>query len=437
MPTKMVSNPSNSAALSMSNGASSLRIALRSRRVVSLTLALAAVAVSATVAWRWPVWEAVQAADVPPAAGAHPLARHDFVRYVRLTGITEATRSYIVTTPLLAGSNSGNLVVTRLAEAGSQVRAGDVVVEFDRQAQEKLAFDKKAEYDDLVQQISQKHAEQTAATVKDESELAQAEDGVKSAELETLRNEMLSRIKAEKNTQDLDEARAKLAALKDGFGLKRAAAAADLRILEIKRDRAKAVMDHAAENARSMTIRSPIDGLVVPKLTWRGNGPADIQEGDELWPGAAVLQVVNPASMQVRARVNQADLAGLAAGLPVVVHLDAYPDLTMTGRIAQVAPIGVPGSFSPRVRLFTAVIAIDGSNPRLLPDLTAAIDVEVGRVANALTVPRAAVRHDGPDSFVRVRDGSGVREKRVTLGAADEVSVVVNSGLEPGDVVLQ
>ena len=66
-------------------------------------------------------------------------------------------------------------------------------------------------------------------------------------------------------------------------------------------------MDHALENSKGMTVMSPLDGLVVPKLTWRGNGPADIQEGDEMWPGAPVLQVVNQASMQVRARVNQAD----------------------------------------------------------------------------------------------------------------------------------
>jgi HlyD family secretion protein len=409
-------------------------VANRSHRV-SLGVALLLVLVSAGAGWYWLGAGGVEAADVGPASAPSALARRDFVRNVRLTGITEATSSYVVTTPLLAGSNSGNLVVTRLAAAGSSVHQGDVLVEFDRQAQDKLALDKKAEFDDLVQQIAQKRAEQAAARVKDESERAQAENAVKADELEVLKNEMLTRIKAEKNDQDLDEARARLTALRDGFDLKRAAAAADLRILEIKRDRARAVMEHAAENARSMTIRAPIDGLVVPKLTWRGNGPTEIQEGDELWPGAAVLQVVNPASMQVRARVNQADLRELRPGLPVVVHLDAYPDLTMRGRLAQIAPIGVPGAFSPRVRSFTAVVAIEGSNARLLPDLTAAIDVEIERVPNALVVPRAAVRHDGPDSYVQVRDGGGARERRVTLGASDEVSVVVNSGLQAGDVV--
>jgi len=366
-----------------------------------------------------------------------PLVRRDFVRHVRLTGLTEATRSYVVTTPLLAGSNQGSMVITRLAPAGSSVNVGDLLVEFDRQGQETQALDKKAEYDDLVQQIAQKKAEQGAAVVKDQSEIAQAGNAVKKYELEVLKNEMLSRIKAEQNDQDLDEARAKLKALKALYDIKRTAASADLRILEIKRDRAKATMEHAQANAQAMTVRAPIPGLVVPKITWRGNGPTDIQEGDEMYPGAPVLQVVNQASMLVRVRVNQADLPFVRVGQPAVVHLDAYPDLAMPGRVEEIAPIGVKGSFSNRLREFTAIVSVAGSNARLLPDLTAAIDVEVERVKDALVVPRAAVDHDGQAARVHVRDASGVAARQVTLGPADEVDVVVTAGLQPGEVVVQ
>ena len=410
-----------------------------SRRGLWLGLALAAAFVIA-VALVWT--HAVAPARLSAASGdGHdlaPLARRDFVRHIRLTGLTEAVRSYVVSTPLLAGgSNNGSLVITKLAPAGSSVKTGDVLVEFDRQAQDKLALDKKAEYDDLVQQIAQKKAEQDAARVKDESEVAQAENALKAAELEVLKNEMLSRIKAETNDQNLAEARVKLAGLKDGFPLKRAAAAAELRILEIRRDRAKAAMDHASQNATAMVVRSPLDGLVVPKLTWRGNGPADIQEGDEMWPGAPVLQVVNQAQMLVRAKVNQTDLNAVRSGLPVIVRLDAYPDLQLPGHIAALGPIGLPGSFSTRVRAFAAVITIEGSNARVLPDLTAAIDVEIERIKDALVVPRDAVHQDTSGPRVRVRDASGVSARNVTLGPNDEIDVVVTAGLQPGQVVVR
>ena len=398
--------------------------------VALLLLPLAAAGCDRTVS--------ADASPASPEAGTVTVAERDFVRRLRVTGLTEATKSYVVTTPLLAGAQRGSMVVTKLAAAGSAVKVGDLLVQFDSQTQDKAALDKKAEYEDLVQQIIQKRAEHGAARVKDEAELTQARNSVKHFELETLKNEMLSRVLAEKNNQDLAEARSKVKALEESLALKRTASTSDLRILEIRRDRAKAAMDHAMANSRGMTVTSPIEGLVVPKMTWRGNGPADIQEGDEMWPGSPVLQVVNQGSMQVRARVNQADAALLKAGQAVTVRLDAYPDFEMAGTLEQIAPIAVPGSFSPRVRSFTAVVAVAGNNARLLPDLTAAIDIELDRTPRAIVVPRTAVLRDGDKASVRVREANGNTATRaVTLGMSDEVDVVVTAGLKAGDVVMR
>lgn len=370
-----------------------------------------------------------------PAATAAPvrLSPRDFVRVIRLTGLTEAVTSYTVTVPLLAGSSRGSLTIVKLAAPGSAVRQGDLLVEFDRQDQDKVAFEKRVEYSTLVEQIARTRAEHDTAKVKDESELAQAENAVKAAELEVLKNEMLSRIKAEQNQQSLDEARARLEALRRSFPLKRDAATAARRIFEIRRDRAAAAMEHAERNARAMRIVSPIDGLVVPKMTWKGNGPGDIREGDDVWPGLPVLQVVSRTSIRVRARVSQADIASVAAGQPAVVRLDAYPGLEMRGRITQMGPVAMPGSFSPRVRTFTALVEIDGSNPKLLPDLSAAVDVEVERVRDALVVRRSVLEERDGRTWVRVRGGAS---RAVTLGPRDALDAVVLDGLRPGDEVL-
>jgi hypothetical protein len=44
--------------------------------------------------------------------------------------------------------------------------------------------------------------------------------------------------------------------------------------------------------------------------------------------------------------------------------------------VEQVAPIGEHGSFSEKVRVFSVVVSIQGSDPKLMPDLSAAVDVE-------------------------------------------------------------
>jgi HlyD family secretion protein len=401
-----------------------------------LTACLLATAIFAV--WRLaPPGDAAPERPVSTEPAATRLSPREFVRTLRVTGLTEATRSYSVAVPLQTGGGRESLVITRLAAPGSHVAPGDVLVEFDKQNQEKLAFEKAAEYRDLLEQIAKKRAEHEARRVKDESEREQAANKVEHLELEVLKNEMLAAIKAEKNNQDLDEARQRLAALRASFDLKRQATSAELRVLEIKRDRAKAAMEHAASNAAALTIRSPIDGLVVPRQTWKGAGPADVQEGDQLGPGSPVLEVVNQASMQVRAQVNQVDMPHIRAGQPVTVRLDAYPDLVLSGRIAQIAPIALPGSFSTRVRTFSAIVAIEGTSDRLLPDLTAAVDVELERVQDALVVWRDAVGVENGRSRVRVRTGSGTATRDVTLGPGDDVRVVVTGGLRAGEEVLR
>jgi multidrug resistance efflux pump len=315
------------------------------------------------------------------------------------------------------------------------VRAGDLVVEFDRQDQLKNALDRRVELNDLEQQIRKKQAEGNAARARDDSELMQAQSSLGRAQLEILKNEMLPKIQAEKNTQALEEAHAKVRQLKTTYDLKRAAADADLRILQIRRDRAENAMRQAESNADRMAIKSPIGGMAVLRSIWKSNNMAEVQEGEEVRSGMPIVDVVNPASMRVRAKVNQADIGVLKPGLPVRIGLDAYPDLSFTGRVSQISPLAVTSALSPKVRNFIALIAVDGAHPNLMPDLTASLDVEIERQPRALIVPRDALRFDGEQVLVRVRKGNDVADQTVTVGSMNAHEAVITSGLTDGAVI--
>jgi HlyD family secretion protein len=76
--------------------------------------------------------------------------------------------------------------------------------------------------------------------------------------------------------------------------------------------------------------------------------------------------------MQVRARVNQADVSALRVGQTARITLDSYPGRAFTGRREQLSQIGAISTMSNRVRTFLAVFSVDGSDPHLMPDLAAA-----------------------------------------------------------------
>jgi hypothetical protein len=383
-------------------------------------------------------------ADPPaPADGGLPghsllVKRSAFVQGLRLTGIIESVRYHNVATPRLVGvTGPGNnaLIITKLARGGAQVAEGDLLVEFDRQSQLKAAFDKRAEYLDFEEQIRKKRAEQEQARAKDDSELAVAANGVDNARLDVRKNEVLPRINAEKNDLALEEAQARLKQLQETFDLKRRAETAELRILEIQRDRARTAMQHAEQNASRMVVKSPIPGVVVLRMNWRGNQMVEIQEGEEARPGMPIMLVVDPSAMLVRVKVNQADVHVLKAGQPARISLDAYPGLEFHGKVEQVAPVGTTSRLTDRVRNFVAIVSIQGNHPKLMPDLSAAVDVELERQENAIVLPRDAVAGEKGNFSVRVLDGNRVRSRPVTLGAMNDFEVVVASGLEPGVTV--
>jgi HlyD family secretion protein len=339
---------------------------------------------------RWRIWVAVAVllfalslvltlvfrSRSPLSTKQVPLTYQNPEYILRLKGTTEAVQARAILAPLLAGQQIGTLTIIHIAQAGTKVKQGDLLVEFDRQAQMRDIIDKQAEYQKLVDQVAGEQAKESAARAKDETELKTAEDNLRKTELEIQKAEIVSRIDAEKNQENLEEAKATYDQLRETFDLKRKAAQAAIRILEIQRDRTQQTMEHAKANSDKMQIRSPLDGVVVLNTIWKQGTMGEVQEGDQVRAGVPFMQVVNPATMQVRVHANQQDFPSLQVGQMAKVRLDAYPEMVLEGKVDQISPIGENGDFSAKLRTFVVIVAIEGNDPKLMPDLSAAVDVD-------------------------------------------------------------
>ena len=361
--------------------------------------------------------------------------RKNLSQTLRLNGTTQASRSFIVLAPRLEGAQVGSMVVTKLAPAGTHVKSGDLLVEFDPQAQMKDYLDKKSSYDNLVSQVAQKQTDEDIARAKDDTAMKQAEDELKRAQLEIQRNEVVSRIDAEKNQEAVDEGQATLKQLKETYQLKRAAAVAAIKILEIQRDRAKEAMRYALANAAKMTVHSPMAGVVVYNTIWLGGRMGTVQQGDQVRPGVPFLQVVDPSKMEVRVELNQVDLLKVRPGQKAEMHLDAYPGMMLPAVLDELSPLGHTGQFTEMVRSFTARFLVQGNDPRLLPDLSAAMDLDLGTESNVLVVPYQSIGTESGHSFVWLKNSSGFEKRTVKIGRRNDLNAVVESGLAEGDAI--
>jgi len=396
---------------------------------------LATVALAATCVAAMGCGRAEPTSESGRADGTATVTRGPFLRRIRVAGTVEAVRATTSVAPRLRGQNTSGLVVTRIVAGGSRVRQGDVLVEFDRQEQLRIAFDRRAEVSDLDQQIRRRQADQSATRAADGATLRQAENDVTRARLTVTTNRILPKIEAEKNDLALEQAQARLAQLTDTFALKRTAAAADLRILEIRRARAQTALENAESNAGLMVSRAAFDGLAVLRSTFKGSQMAEFQEGDEVRSGMPVVDVVDPSRMRVRIRVCQADAGAIAPGQTARVALDAYPGLAFDGRVETVAPLAVPSQLTAKVRTFTVLVAISGTHPSLMPDLSAAADIVVEQLDNVLTLPRESVVFEPESAWVLLRRGRSFERQPVTVAAAGAGLVVIGSGLTDGAIV--
>jgi hypothetical protein len=130
-------------------------------------------------------------------------------------------------------------------------------------------------------------------------------------------------------------------------------------------------------------VHSPFDGIVVLNTIWKQGNMGEVQEGDQVRSGVSFMQVVDPSRMEVQVPVNQEDLPSLTVGQKASVRLDAYPGLSFPAQLETIGPMGRPGDFSGKIRTFSAVFSIVGHDPRLMPDLSAAVDVEPAKSSEA------------------------------------------------------
>jgi multidrug resistance efflux pump len=290
----------------------------------------------------------------------------------------EAVRSVTVMVPRLAGQTINSLVVTRMASPGSTVVPGDLLIEFDPQDQLRNAMDRRAEVVDFEGQIHKKNADLAIQHAADETALKTAEDDLERAKLDLLKADFVSPVEGEKNQLTFEQDTGKVAQLKEVQTLHDKAGAADVKVLEIQRDRSAQALKHAQENAKHMSAYAEFGGVVVIKSMWKGNNLAEIQVGDSVRPGMPVLSIVDPSAMQVRASVNQADLESVRPGQAAKIRLDAYSDLVFDGRVELLAPLGVTSGMTPSVHNFTVIVSVHGTHPKLMPDLTASVDLVPG-----------------------------------------------------------
>lgn len=202
---------------------------------------------------------------------------------------------------------------------------------------------------------------------------------------------------------------------------------ADLDRAEADRDAARAELARArdaVEEARTAlshaTIRAPMAGRVIDRLA---------EPGDTARPGAPLLRIYDPASLQLDAHVRESIAAGLERGQSLDARIDAI-DTNLEVTIDEIVPAAEPGS-----RTFIVRAGLP-RHANLYPGMFGRLIIVTGS-EQRIEVPSAAIERVGQLEFVQVVTDRGPVRRHVRTGeTTPDGRVEVMSGLVAGEQIV-
>ena len=357
---------------------------------------------------------------------------------MRITGTTVAGNYANIAAPLLRSPEGGRgLTLLNLAKPGSWVKKGDVVAEIDSQSARDHIDDVKDMVAAAEADIRKRRAEHAIELENLRQAVTVAQSRLDKARLEAGASEIRTAVDQELLKLSVEEYEATHKGAQADLQVKLAGHKSDLRLLDIAKIRQDRHLERHEIDMRNMTIRTPMEGLVVMMSIYRGGDMAQVQVGDQMAPNQPFMKIVDPNSMRLEAMVNQVESEHLRVSQPVVASFDAFPGVTLTGKIDSIGAIAIGGHRQQfYIRNIPVKVALTQQDPRIIPDLSAAADVVIHQEQDRPLLPLEGVFREGGKTvaFVKKQPG-GFEARAVELGPRNNTHAAVLSGLKPGDVV--
>jgi HlyD family secretion protein len=326
----------------------------------------------------------------------------------------------------------GSTVVGRVEQVavreGEAVQAGQVLVQLESTELQAAVQQNQASVAQAQAQLSNVRSNSRIAY---QAQVAQAQASVVQAQSDWARNQQLvaqgflSRAAMDEKRKALDVAKAQLEAAQA-----QAAASADGGA-ELQAAQAQVLQTQAAaQAAQAKLAQARITAPSAGKVLLR-----DVEPGQIVQPGTALLQLALEGSTQIVAQVDERFLDQLREGQRAQVVADAFAQQQLAAKVLSIAP-----SVDAQRGAVEVKLALDEPAPAFLrEDMTLSVSVETGREAQALVLPLEALqgaREGSAQAQVLVLNGGKATAKQVQVGLRTLQAAQISQGLQAGDTVL-
>lgn len=266
------------------------------------------------------------------------------------------------------GSQLSGQISDLYADFNSQVQKGQVIAQLDPQTYESRVLQNRAEL----------RVAQANVTVQ-QANIERSEANLLKARLEFERSEPLAR-KGTLSASEFDAARASFDSARADVTM----AKAQLDNAEAALQQREAQLESAEIDLGRTEIRSPIDGVVIERAIDQGQTVAASLSSPTLFYIAQDL-----AEIQIEANVDEADIGNVKEGNQARFTVDAYPDMEFSGSVGQVR---LAPNEQNNVVTYTVIVTARNPDLKLLPGMTAIVEIVTGKSDDVMRVANEAIR---------------------------------------------
>ncbi len=137
--------------------------------------------------------------------------------------------------------------------------------------------------------------------------------------------------------------------------------------------------------------------------------------------------------LQAKVSLTETDVIKVKADQKVTFTLDAYPDMSFTGKVLAV---DTSGSSNSGVTSYSVIIALDPIDVTVYPNMAISANIITDFKADVLSVPSTAITTSDSVSTVKVMKDNQVSTLTVETGITGNSQTEIISGLSEGDQVV-
>jgi HlyD family secretion protein len=198
---------------------------------------------------------------------------------------------------------------------------------------------------------------------------------------------------------------------------------AEIAHVEAQRDEAQAAYDAAQDTLAKSNVRAPFDGIVYS---------LPVKQGGFVASGDLLLQLADLRTVQVRAFVDEPDVARLALGDPIQITWDAMPSRVWQATVTQI-PSTVKLHSARNVGEITSVV--ENHDLKLLPNVNVGVTITSAEHDGVLVIPREGLRTDDSTPYVLQVVDRQLKRRNVETAISNLTQVEIAHGVAANDVI--